>query len=349
MKDLIDIKRMIDRLGKENLKSCLGLVLMQVTLLKEQKVSHEQAVAALMELYDQLTEYEEKKTFWDPGPGCSHVHIVTGDSFAGSMKQALKELGWAETHKIVTLGEHYAIGPVNGLDSQEGRKMRSDWFRDNISGAFEMYEDVEEEYRDLLHKLEQIPEQAEVIVWTSRSVREQVGMRHALYLLRRTSNTVRVCDACAVCEELYNRPDASIEYRRSGEITPIKLREALMRTNGSGKLAAEPIARFAKEWQVITEQRGILRIWQNGAVREVPADYYDQYMLEKLDQLRPPGGGREFLKSARLIGEAIGHCDQDIGDSYFEYRLRELIYQGVLEIKGVPAGMRFYSVRRKHR
>ncbi|MGN7384043.1 DUF3658 domain-containing protein [Paenibacillus sp. SAFN-117] len=54
-----------------------------------------------------------------------------------------------------------------------------------------------------------------------------------------------------------------------------------------------------------------------------------------------------FLKSARLIGEAIGYCEQDIGDSFFEYRLRELIYEGVLEIKGVPAGIKTDTTLKK--
>lgn len=52
------------------------------------------------------------------------------------------------------------------------------------------------------------------------------------------------------------------------------------------------------------------------------------------------------MKSARVIGEAIGYCDQYIGDAYFEYRLRELIYSGRVQIKGVPRAMRYYSVRR---
>lgn len=349
MEEMLEIKKAVDSLRDENLKSYLGLALKQIRLLKEQKESPEGAVAVLIELYDQLMEYNEKKAFWDPDPGCTHVHIVVGESFAGSMKQALKGLGWVETHKLITMKENYAIGPIGRLDSPEGRKTRSDWFQNNITEAFETYIHFEEEYNDLLYKLKQIPEKAEVIIWTSRSVREQVGMRHSLHILRNKRNTIRVYDACAICEELYNRPGASIEYRHSGEIPPDKLREALMRIDNSCKLSAADIARLSKEWLAISEQGGILRIWQNDAVLEVPADYFDQYLLEKLDKLRPPTGVNDFLKSARLIGEAIGYCEQDIGYSFFEYRLRELIYEGVLEIKGVPAGMRFYSIRRKQR
>ena len=53
------------------------------------------------------------------------------------------------------------------------------------------------------------------------------------------------------------------------------------------------------------------------------------------------------MKSARLIGEVLGHLEQYIGDAYVEYRVRQLILNDTFEIKGVPKAMRFYSVRLK--
>jgi hypothetical protein len=349
LRDMLAIKKAADSLGEGELKPYLGFILAKIRLMKEQEGPIGAAVAELIELYDELMGLQEKRAVWDPVSACTHVHIVVGDSFAGSMKQALRGLGRVETHKLITLRENYAIGPLGGLDSPEGRKARSNWFRDNITEAFEAYTEFEEEYNELLDKLEQIPEQAEVIVWTSGNACEQTGMRHALHLLRSKRNSISVCDACAVCEELYNRPDAFNNYRHSGEIPPDKLREALIRLDGRGKLRAADISRLEREWQAITEQAGTLRIWRDSAMLEVPADYYDQYLLETLDELKPTTGDNGFLRSARLIGEAIGYCEQYIEDSYFEYRLRELIYDGILEIKGVPAAMRFYSIRRKRR
>lgn len=349
LKDILAIKKATDSLGVEELKPYLRFILAEIKLIKEQEGTLEAAASKLIELYDELMGLQEKRAIWTPVPTCTHVHIVIGVSFAGSMKQALRGLGYTETHKLITLRENYAIGPINGLDSPEGRAARSNWFRNNITEAFEAYTEFEEEYNELLVMLEQIPEQAEIMVWTSSNACEQAGMRHALYLLRNKRNSISVNDACAFCEELYNRPDAFINYRYSGEITSKKLQEAIVRLDGKGKLSSADITRLEREWQLLTEQTGTLRIWRDSTVLEVPAEYYDQYLLEKLDDLKPPAGDNGFLKSARLIGEAIGYCEQYIGDSYFEYRLRELIYDGVLEIKGVPAAMRYYSIRRKQR
>ena len=348
-RDFLAIKKTTDSLGVEELKPYLRFFLREIKLIKEQEGTLEARISELIELYDMLMGIQENRVVWTPVPTCTHVHIVIGESFAGSMKQALRGLDYTETHKLITLRENYAIGPINSLDSPVGRIERSNWFRNNITEAFDAYTEFEEEYNELLDKLEQIPERAEVIVWTSGNACEQAGMRHALYLLRNKRNSISIHDACAICEELYNRPDTFINYRYSGEIPSEKLQEAIVRLDGKGKLRSADITRLEREWQVPTQQTGTLRIWRDSALIEVPADYYDQYLLEKLDALKPPAGDNDFLKSARLIGEAIGYCEEHIGDSYFEYRLRELIYDGVLEIKGVPAAMRYYRIRRKKR
>ncbi|EGL15124.1 MULTISPECIES: DUF1835 domain-containing protein [unclassified Paenibacillus] len=318
----------------------------QIRKLKEREAPLETSVSELIELYDELIESAEKKAAWDPVPTCTRVHFVVGYSFAGSIKAALKQLNWSGTHKVITLSENYAIGPIHGLDSYEGRKARRDWFQDHITEPFEVCDDPEEDYGQLLERVNKIPEQAKVIVWTSRNACEQTGMLHAFRLLSGRSNSLALYDACTICEELDNRPNATISYRHSGEIPSDKLQAALVRMDDSSFLKDADKARLEQEWQTISKQSGALRIWRDGAVTEVPDDYYDMYLLDKLDKLRPASDSR-YLKAARLIGEAMGCCEQYIGDAYFEFRLRQLIYEGILEIKGVPSSMRRYSVRRK--
>ncbi|MEK3672104.1 DUF1835 domain-containing protein [Paenibacillus sp. FSL R10-2771] len=355
MKDMQEIVNAVSGLKEDEVHLYFMRILAQIKRLKEQSERLEAPldehiagpVASLLGYYTSLMDTPKKREFWDPSPDCTHVHIVCGDSFAGGMKQALTGLGWTDSHKLVTLRENYAIGPLGQLDSPEGRKARSEWFFQNIVGYTTATDECEEMYSELMDKLEQIPEQAQVVIWTSGNANEQTGLRLAVHLLGSRQSGIVVCDACATCEELYNTPDASIKYRSSGEIPADKLREALLRIQDGNRLTAADITRLDLEWQNISEQSQVLRIWQEDAVLEAPADYYDSYLLEKLDYLKPPSGDDGFLKSARLVGEALGYCDQCIGDSFFEYRVRELIYSGILEIKGVPTALRFYSVRRR--
>ncbi|GJM73112.1 hypothetical protein HMSSN036_53280 [Paenibacillus macerans] len=202
---MLAIRKATDSLEEEELRAYLRLILVQIERMKEEGAAPNTAITGLIELYDGLIALPDKKRIvWDPAPACTHVHIVIGDSFAGSMKQALKGLGWEEAHKLIVLRENYAIGPLADLDSPAGRTARSEWFGDNIMNGLEAYSTYEDEYMVLLGKLEQIPEQAEVVVWTTRNACEQAGMRYALHLLRHKPNPLSVYDACAICEALYN-------------------------------------------------------------------------------------------------------------------------------------------------
>lgn len=54
---------------------------------------------------------------------------------------------------------------------------------------------------------------------------------------------------------------------------------------------------------------------------------------------------KDFIKTARIIGEIITKMNGEISDLYLEYRIRQLIYGGSLDIKGIPRSMRHYSVK----
>ena len=108
---------------------------------------------------------------------------------------------------------------------------------------------------------------------------------------------------------------------------------------------------FEEGWLALADSKETLRIWRNGRIKSVREDYYDQYMInmaKKLqierERVQEP---EKFMKSARLIGEVIGHLDQYMGDGFFEYRLRKLIGKGVFEMEGNLKAMRYYGVRLK--
>ncbi|WP_419465982.1 DUF3658 domain-containing protein [Bacillus spongiae] len=100
-----------------------------------------------------------------------------------------------------------------------------------------------------------------------------------------------------------------------------------------------------KEWLVLSESDDTLRLWQNDYIQSVTEDYFDEIIIQSLQKLQDERGSIDFIKSARLIGEVLGQTLQIIGDGFIEYRVRELIVNGVLDIKGVPKAMRFYEVK----
>jgi len=103
MNDFAKIQKAVEHLNTGELKACLKFVLQHISLFKEQTASRETAIDRLMRLYDRLVERDAKPQPWDPAPGCTHVHIVTGESFAGGMKVALRDLGLSDAHKLMTI------------------------------------------------------------------------------------------------------------------------------------------------------------------------------------------------------------------------------------------------------
>lgn len=80
-------------------------------------------------------------------------------------------------------------------------------------------------------------------------------------------------------------------------------------------------------------------------IHSFPEDYYDTFIKSRAKKLHAKQKEKDFMKSARLIGDVLGRLDQYVGDGFLEYRLKKMIAAGVFEAEGSLLAMRFYSVR----
>ncbi|WP_050615283.1 DUF3658 domain-containing protein [Bacillus testis] len=107
----------------------------------------------------------------------------------------------------------------------------------------------------------------------------------------------------------------------------------------------EERALYADEWKELSASNAVLRIWENGAIRHVDEDFFDDFIIRSAQRLHQEADSCTFMPAARLIGEVLGHIDQYIEDAFLQYRVRQLIEKGIFGLKGVPKAMRFYWVR----
>ncbi|HDR8530216.1 TPA: DUF3658 domain-containing protein, partial [Bacillus thuringiensis] len=107
-------------------------------------------------------------------------------------------------------------------------------------------------------------------------------------------------------------------------------------------LTEEKRMNFEHEWDRLSKSIECLRVWEENEVHSVQEDYFDQFIIECAKSV---GANREFLKAPRVIGEALGLVEQLVGDTFLEYRLKQLIKQEVFEFEGSLDEMRFYSVK----
>lgn len=338
---------MIHDLTESEAKSILLCFFLDIERLDSEGYSREQFVDDTTKQYHEILELYTEKMNDDFSDHTSHVHIMFGDSSAGGLKIALKQMGLHLQHHIMILRDIYAVGPMQHLDTPEGREHRCEWLRDRVhahDGDDDFMYD-EDFFNKTIAQIERIPEHVAITVWSGNNAQEQVGLRYALYLFRNKSNPIYMINAGMDSHTLFDTPEFTIDYRHTGEISPEKLGSIMKHNEGKASLSKTEIEKFEQEWLSISGNSSVLRIWEHRGIVHVSEDYYDQYMTDTVSKFHRERGNMEFVKSARVIGEVIGNLEQFITDSFFEYRLRQLIYNGVLEIKGIPKAMRYYSVR----
>lgn len=319
---------------------------------KQYKEVHEQKdifISDIVQLYNELTVTPEEaaKQRLVPNSKTRTVHIVFGYSAAGSVRQAIKQLDLQESDGMVCFPDLFSVGPVWKLHEPEGRLYREEWMRTHLDPE---YTDNNFAYNGELNPIQivqQMPEQARIVIWGGDSAHEKIGSRYVQYLLKEYKKEMIEINAAHICERKYNIPKDQRYYRHTGEIVAEKLIKVFHEIKRIHPLTTEQRSKYELEWMGYAETKQVLRLWNDGEVNTVEENYLDEYLLHtvyKLQSRSNPGG---FMKAARVVGEAMGYLEQYIGDSFFEYRLRSLIYEGKLEIRGVPSAMRYYSVRIK--
>lgn len=327
------IKNVVEDMHEDEAKHLLQSILIQLNLLEENY--SEDTIENLMDIPKQLTSNTSYKRNVIES---SHVHITFDDSSAGSLKHMLGQEERLE-EMVVAFSEFFSIGPINKLHMNEGQLARKKWLVNNLT-AYENY--FEEEYLPrflkTIEELHTIPIETPITIWKADNAHEHVGLCFVMAQLKDKKN-IRVMNTSEASKEILKREYA---IRGTGELSPESL--ALIQNSflELTYLTEEDRMQYEHEWESLSKSTEFLRVWRDNEVRSVQEDYFDQFIIECAKSI---GADREFLKAPRVIGEALGHVEQLVGDTFLEYRLKELIKQEVFEFEGSLDEMRFYSVK----
>ncbi|OAB35880.1 hypothetical protein PMSD_12850 [Paenibacillus macquariensis subsp. defensor] len=344
-----DLRKMMNDLTEIEAKSLLYYFFLNIERLDNGEYSKEQFVHDTLKEYQELIEGYTKKMNDDFGDQLSHVHVMFGDSSAAGLKFTLKQMGLRSQHHVMIVRDNYAVGPMQQLDMPEGRVYRREWFRErmHLHDGDDNFMYDEDFFNKIVAEIVRIPEHIPITIWTGNNALEQIGVRYALNLFRNKSNPIYVINTAVDSHTLFDTPELTIDYRHTGEIIPEKLGKIMKHNECKAAITRAQREAFEQEWLNLSGNSSVLRVWEQQEIIHVNEDYYDEYIIETVSKLHNNFGNHEFIKSTRVIGEVIGNLEQFLTDSFFEHRLRQLIYSGILEIKGVPKAMRYYSVRLK--
>jgi hypothetical protein len=348
--EIEEMRNKIQKLHDGEAKLLLFQIFLRMNLLKETEYSRDQFLHDVEKIYKTIDHVTNNQSGLKEEDDFKRVHILFGASPAGSLKVALKKMGTKE-EKVLSFWDMFSIGPVWRLHETSGEESRFDWLKTVMNDEYEEFQDYKQRYQKTVHQILSISEDVPITIWVAENAHEQTGLRYVLHLLKNKPNEIQVINSTELYAEHFHQPDISYTVLHTGEIPPEKLQVIYRQSKSNSLLSQQERENLEQEWLGLAENKKTLRIWRNGRIICVDADYYDQYIIAKAKELQIKRQQKretdDFMKSARIIGEVLGHLDQYVGDSFLEYRLRKLIEEGIFQVRGSMKAMRFYSVRLK--
>ena len=274
------------------------------------------------------------------------IHLLFDSSSSGSLNVVLRDLGLEKKARVISFWEQFSIGPVCQIQEEHGMEERFEWVADKLNQSYDDIQTYTQYFQKAIRQLQSIPAGESIYVWAADNAHEQTGLRFVVHLLKDRPNDIIPIFTTAEHQALKLKVNYTII--RTGEISPEYLQLIYEQHHGTYLTDHEREA-LEKEWLELAESHETLRIWRNGKIHNVSEDYYDMFIIQKAKKLHREQNTKDFMKSARLIGEVLGHLEQSVGDEFLEYRLRKLIEQGIFEVEGSLVAMRFYSVRLKEK
>lgn len=328
-----ELKKNISRLTEQEAKSILLNMLITIEMQQDGGVPKDEFCERMIDFFDDFKKRGDQ-------PPRKHdvqaIHIVFGLSVAGSLKMALKQAGKADQEDIIAFPGILSIGPLSRLETKEGRMKRYKWLKEHLNDYDDELKEQHIRFEEEIHRLDGIQEHVPVIIWAGDNAHEQTGLRFALKLLHRKTNDIF---------HINTSSKGAVVYRHSGEILPEKLGVLYEKRAFKSRLAQGGKHRFLTEWEELSRSKNVLRTWKNKKIKGVEENFFDALIIDRAAKLQERHSKKDFIVWPRVVGEVLGHLDEYIGDEFIEYRIRELIYKGGFEIKGVPKAMRYYSVR----
>lgn len=265
------------------------------------------------------------------------IHIVFNESEVELMKQVI-EMDETLAGEVIQIKDDFAVGPLQGIDTEEGWQARLDWckrllqgspYGDSLVGSFDDRVTVAQ----LKTKLDENPEE-ELWIWMGQNQHDVTGYYWLMPQFRDYQGRVMVL-------YLNNLPFIN----EKGQIFyPSWLHEIQPKEFTKAKKLARPItlSEFEidpDEWRKIVEENAVVRILEGGK-KIVGKDetFYDNEILKNLTP--------EWQKATRVLTNTLHRMKIKTGDVFIMWRMKDLISRGRIEVMGdINKGWKDFDVK----
>jgi Domain of unknown function (DUF1835)/Protein of unknown function len=253
------------------------------------------------------------------------IHIVFNESEVALMKKVI-ELDESMEGEVLQIKDDFAVGPLAGIETEEGWNARLDWWRGllndaghdkAIAGSFDDRKTVDE----IKTKLKENTEE-EVWIWMGQNQHDVCGYYWLMSQLSNFQGRVMVL-------YLNNLPFINDK----GQIFyPSWLHEIQPKEFIKAKKLCRPItlSEFEvdpDEWKKLCDENAVVRILEGGKkIAGKEESFYDSEILKNLTG--------EWQKASRLLTNTLHRMKIKTGDVFVLWRMKQLINEGRIEITG---------------
>lgn len=270
------------------------------------------------------------------------IHIVFNESEIDLMKQVI-QIDETLAGDILQIKDDFAVGPLQGIDTEEGWQARLDWWRsllqgspysENLVGSFDDRETV----KRLKTKLDESLDSAqgppeELWIWMGQNQHDVTGYYWLMPQLKEYQGRVMIL-------YLNNLPFIN----EKGQIFyPSWLHEIQPKEFVKAKKLARPVtlSEFEidpDEWKKIAEENAMVRILEGGKkIAGKEENFYDNEILKNLTT--------EWQKATRVLTNTLHRMKIKTGDVFIMWRMKHLINEGRIEVSGDVKGWKEFDVK----
>ncbi len=265
------------------------------------------------------------------------IHIVFNESEMDLMKQVI-EMDETLAGDIIQIKDDFAVGPLAGIETEEGWQARLQWWRlvsegspysSDLVGSFDDRETV----KQIKAKLDENPEE-QLWIWMGQNQHDVTGYYWLMPQFREYQGRVMIL-------YLNNLPFIN----EKGQIFyPSWLHQIQPKEFIKAKKLSRPItlSEFEidpDEWRKIAEENAVVRILEGGKKIAGKEDsFYDSEILKNVTG--------EWQKATRVLSNTLHRMKIKTGDIFVMWRMKDLVSRGKIEVTGdINKGWKDFDVK----
>lgn len=258
-----------------------------------------------------------------------NIHIV----FGRTGRRTLIDSNVIDLNKsqIISFDDILNIGPVCDINASEDIQKRIDWlqrvFGDNPNPP------VEQDLKNIETIVENADNINELFIWTGYCVSEIISTARLIYHLLKFDKPIFIAN--------FNTPVRSVQgniiYPKAlNQTATFQVKDIFEQFELIDK---SRLQNWRNLWEKVKSENGWLWIRdKKGQIVVEKIDYFDSFLLANCNE--------NFQKAARVIGETLADIDSNVGDSYLNWRLKQLALNGKIETQGKLIEIRDYEVKK---